>query len=216
MASNQSKKDGARTAISGAWKKYLPFAVPAAIGFGAALVFSGGFASFLHFSNTMEFCISCHEMESTVYQEYKESTHFSSRSGVTPICSDCHVPHGNWLKTIIYKTGASKELIAHFITHTVNTPEKFEAKRLELAQNVWAEFKANDSAQCRSCHKVTNWDLSLHKARARGQHESMAETGETCIDCHKGIAHKDVQDRLPQEEDSFSLEGEEDGGFELQ
>ncbi|MFQ5562246.1 MAG: NapC/NirT family cytochrome c [Parvularculaceae bacterium] len=91
----------------------------------------------------------------------------------------------------------------------MNTKEKFEAKRLELAKNVWAEMKANDSENCRSCHHVDNWDLSLQKTRARGQHEEMAETGETCIDCHKGIAHKAVHEDL-EEEDSFSLEDEDD------
>jgi len=193
------------------WKRCLPFAVPAAAGFGAAIIFSGGLASFVQYSNTLNFCAySCHEMESTVFQEFKESTHFSSRSGVHPVCADCHVPHGNWIETLIYKAGASKELIAHFITHTVNTPEKFEAKRLELAKNVWAEMEANDSENCRKCHNVENWDLSLQKPRARGQHEEMAATGDTCIDCHKGIAHKAVHEKVEEEEDSFSLDNEEE------
>lgn len=182
------------------WKRCLPFAVPAAAGFGAALIFSGGLASFVQYSNTLNFCAySCHEMQSTVYEEYKKSTHFSSRSGVHPVCADCHVPHGNWIKTLIYKSGATKELFGHAVG-VVNTSEKFEAKRLDLAKNVWAEMEANDSENCRGCHKVENWDLSLQKNRARVQHEDMAKTGETCIDCHKGIAHKAVHEKAEEEE----------------
>lgn len=196
------------------WKRCLPFVVPAAIGFVAALIFAGGLASFVQYSNSLGFCAnSCHEMQSTVYQEYKKSVHFTSRTGVHPVCSNCHVPHGNWLKTLIYKAGATKELFHHF-AGTVNTTEKFEAKRLELAENVWREMKANDSENCRSCHKVENWDLSLQKPRARGQHEDMVKTGQTCIDCHKGIAHKAVHEKQ-EEEDSFTLDGEEES-FELQ
>lgn len=176
------------------------------LGFAAGMaflgvVFSGAFASFVQYSNTMEFCISCHEMEATVYQEYKDSVHYTSRSGVRPVCADCHVPHDNWLKMVGYKVLATKELYVHVIGG-IDTPEKFEAKRAELAQGVWDRMKATDSRECRHCHNTEAWDLALQARRARTMHESMAETGETCIDCHKGIAHKPVETE------------EEEGGFE--
>jgi cytochrome c-type protein NapC len=38
------------------------------------------------------------------------------------------------------------------------------------------------------------------RPRARNQHLSALETGRTCIDCHKGIAHKSVRDLLSEEE----------------
>ena len=46
----------------------------------------------MEMTNTLEFCTTCHEMRDTVYQEYKETIHYSNRSGVRAICSDCHVP----------------------------------------------------------------------------------------------------------------------------
>lgn len=214
MTTNDIHDKGASNPKTSFWKRYVPFAVPAALGFGAAIIFAGAFASFVEHSNTMEFCVSCHEMQSTVYQEYQKSVHFSSRSGVHPVCADCHVPHDNWIHMVVYKVGATSELLKHFMG-AVNTTEKFEARRLALAEGVWAQMKANDSANCRSCHEVANWDLSLQKARARGQHEDMAKTGETCIDCHKGIAHKAVHEQIQEEEDSFSLEDEEES-FELE
>ena len=166
----------------------------------AVLVFVGGFASFVQYSNTMEFCISCHEMESTVYQEYKESRHFQTRTGARPTCANCHVPHDNWMKMVTFKVMATKELFLH-VTGALDTKEKFEAKRLELAETVWARMEANDSANCRACHKVAAWDLALQTPRARGQHESAETNGETCIDCHKGIAHKSIHEELEEEEE---------------
>jgi nitrate/TMAO reductase-like tetraheme cytochrome c subunit len=76
---------------------------------------------------------------------------------VRVICADCHVPK-EWTPKLTRKIRASNELL-HKILSSINTKEKFEAKRLELAQNVWAAMKQ----------------------------------GKTCIDCHKGIAH-----RLPE------------------
>ena len=130
------------------------------------LVASGAFASFVQYTNTMEFCISCHEMESTVYEEFKKSPHFRSPSGVRPKCSNCHVPHDNWPLTVWFKVKATKELYYH-LTGAVDTAEKFEAKRLELAEDVWALMKATDSRECRSCHKVEAWDLEKQRPRAR-------------------------------------------------
>ncbi|MFQ5562245.1 MAG: NapC/NirT family cytochrome c [Parvularculaceae bacterium] len=126
---NNPRKAARKSSLSGFWSRIFPFAVPAAIGFGAAIILSGAMASFVQYSNTMEFCAySCHEMESTVFEEFKESTHFSSRSGVYPVCADCHVPHGNWIETLIYKTGATKELFYHLydvaLTATHNAREK--------------------------------------------------------------------------------------------
>ena len=203
--SGKSKKRRFERFIS-IWMKCRPFAVPGAIGFVIALAFAGGFASFVQYSNTLEFCTSCHEMESTVFQEYKKSVHFTTRTGVHPICSSCHVPHDNWIHMVAYKVGATAELVKHF-AGAVNTTEKFEARRLALAEIVWARMKASDSHECRSCHNVANWDLSLQKPRARAQHEDMAKTGETCIDCHKGIAHKAVHEKDEKEkDDSFELQ----------
>ncbi len=79
-----------------------------------------------------------------------------------------------------------------------------------MAEAVWARMKANDSAECRRCHSVAHWDLSLHKPRARAQHRDMAKNGETCIDCHKGIAHKAVHQEVEEEEE------EEEQSFELE
>ncbi len=144
-------------------------------------------------TNTTEFCISCHEMKNTVYEEYKTTTHFANRSGVSVTCADCHVPREGLAK-LWRKIEASND-IYHTLIGTVDTPAKFEAKRLELAQRVWAYMKASDSRECRSCHSFSAMVTEQQKPRARAQHQSASTTGETCIDCHKGIAHKPIHQR---------------------
>ena len=115
------------------------------------IIFWGGFNTAMEATNTMEFCISCHEMRNTVYEEYKKTVHYSNRTGVRAICSDCHVPK-EWTAKLMRKIEATFKEVPHKILGTIDTPEKFEAKRLELAQHEWARLKKNDSLECRNCH----------------------------------------------------------------
>ena len=157
-------------------------------GFVAGIIFWGGFNTALEVTNTEQFCISCHEMENNPYEELKTTIHFSNRSGVRATCPDCHVPH-NWTDKIARKMQASKEVWGK-IFGTINTPEKFEAKRRHLAENEWRRLKANDSLECRNCHNFDYMDFTAQSKRAAEQHSTSLASGEkTCIDCHKGIAH---------------------------
>lgn len=172
---------------------------------GAALVFMiigvifwGGFNTAMEATNTLEFCISCHEMEENVYQEYKKTVHYTNRSGVRATCSDCHVPDP-WVHKVVRKVQASNEVF-HKILGTIDTPEKFDNKRLELAKNVWAAMKSTDSRECRNCHDFDSMNPADQKKRSRKQHINGMQAGNTCIDCHKGIAHKKVHDQLSDEE----------------
>ncbi len=157
-------------------------------GFIAGVIFWGGFNTALELSNTEEFCISCHEMENNVYQELQQTVHWSNHAGVRARCPDCHVPH-NWTDKIARKMQASKEVWGK-IFGTINTKEKFEAKRLYLAQNEWDRFKANNSLECKNCHDYDSMDFDKMSRTARVQMKSAAERDQSCIDCHKGIAHK--------------------------
>jgi cytochrome c-type protein NapC len=75
------------------------------------------------------------------------------------------------------------------IMGTIDTPETFEAKRLELAEHEWARMKKADSRECRNCHSFDGMNAEKQKQRARKQHELAQRDKQTCIDCHKGIAH---------------------------
>jgi cytochrome c-type protein NapC len=158
-------------------------------GFIAGIVFWGGFNTALEATNTETFCISCHEMHDNVYQELRPTIHFTNRSGVRATCPDCHVPH-EWTHKIARKMQASKEVWGHLFG-TINTQKKFQEHRLELAKHEWARLKANDSLECRNCHTTLAMDLVAQNERAQRVHQEFLFNGErTCIDCHKGIAHR--------------------------
>jgi len=158
-------------------------------GFIAGVVFWGAFNTALEMTSTEAFCTGCHEMHDNTFAELKTTIHYSNRSGVRAICSDCHVPH-NWTDKIARKMQASKEVWAK-VFGTVNTREKFQDKRLELAEHEWRRFKANNSLECRNCHSFESMDFTRQSPRAQNAHQRFLVTGEkTCIDCHKGIAHE--------------------------
>lgn len=167
-------------------------------GFVAGILFWGGFNTGMEATNQLEFCIGCHEMKNTVYQEYKQTIHYSNRTGVRAVCSDCHVPK-DWTHKMMRKIQASREVLGK-ITGTIDTKEKFEEKRLELATREWARMKASDSRECRNCHSFDGMDGDKQKQRARKQHENAKKDKQTCIDCHKGIAHHKPKG-MPEEDE---------------
>lgn len=158
------------------------------VGFVAGVIFWGGFNWSMEATNTEAFCITCHEMEDNVYQEYKETIHYSNRTGVRATCPDCHVPK-TWIHKVVRKIKASNELY-HKLLGTINTREKYEAKRLELATNVWKVMEETDSRECRNCHSFEYMDFPSQEKRSRNSHDKAMTDGKTCINCHKGIAHE--------------------------
>ncbi|SHE73998.1 Tetraheme cytochrome c subunit of nitrate or TMAO reductase [Ruegeria intermedia] len=182
------------------WRRYFLWGMPVAgiaAAFVAGIIFWGGFNTAMEATNTEKFCISCHEMRDYIYTEYKGTIHDVNRSGVGAVCSDCHVPK-DWTHKIIRKIQASKELYGKLVG-TISTPEKFEAKRIHLAMNEWERMKKTDSRECRNCHDFESMMPEFQKPRARQQHLNAMEVGQTCIDCHKGIAHSNIRDRAPEE-----------------
>ena len=169
------------------------------IGMLLGVLFWGGFNTAMEATNTETFCISCHEMKDNVYMEYQETIHYNNRTGVRATCSDCHVPK-DWTHKMIRKVQASREVWGK-LTGTIDTREKFEAKRLKLARSEWARMKASDSRECRNCHSFESMNSEAQKQRARKQHEMAIEDNLTCIDCHKGIAHHKPEGMTEEDEE---------------
>lgn len=157
-------------------------------GVAAGIIFWGGFNTFVEYTNRTDFCISCHEMRDTVYLEYQESKHYSNASGVRASCADCHVPR-EWGAKIARKIRASNELY-HKLVGSIDTKEKFEAKRLQLAENVWRSMQASDSRECRNCHDYQAMDFHEQSRRGAEKMKKAMDKGKTCIECHKGVAHQ--------------------------
>ena len=175
--------------------------IGAAAFFAIGIVFWAGLNVAIESTDNMEFCIGCHVMESTVYQEYKKTPHYQNRTGVQATCPDCHVPRP-WLDRALRKLRASNEIL-HWMLGSIDTPEKFEAKRLTLAKHVWKSMKETDSRECRNCHSWEAMKGAKQQRRARKQHELALIDNLTCIDCHKGIAHRAVHKLLDDDEDFY-------------
>lgn len=155
---------------------------------GAGLIFWGSVSVGMDMTNVESFCISCHEMRNNVYQEYKETIHYENRTGVRATCPDCHVPK-EWMHMVVRKFKATNELF-HKIIGTIDTPEKFSAKRLEMAEYVWRNMRDTNSHECRNCHALTYMALEKQKKSSQRAHKRAVGNNFTCIDCHMGIAHK--------------------------
>jgi cytochrome c-type protein NapC len=164
------------------------FLAISAVFFAGGVLFWGGFNTAIDVTNTLDFCTTCHEMRDTVYQEYKQTVHYSNRSGIRAICSDCHVPK-DWSHKIARKMRASLEIWGK-ISGTIDTPAKFEAKRMVLASHEWERMKESNSRECRNCHAFDAMSGGLQKPEPYKVHMQAREQGRTCIDCHKGVAHK--------------------------
>jgi cytochrome c-type protein NapC len=80
------------------------------------------------------------------------------------------------------------------LTGSIDTPEKFEAKRITLATHEWERMKESDSRECRNCHNFEAMSADYQKKSNYARHMKAKDAGKTCIDCHKGIAHQ-----LPKE-----------------
>jgi cytochrome c-type protein NapC len=185
----------------GFWSRRLVLGVSTAgalLFFAVGIIFWGGFNTAMEATNSTEFCIGCHEMKNNVYEEYKPTIHYTNRTGVRAGCPDCHVPKP-WIHKIVRKIKASRELF-FWATGKIDTPEKFDEHRLDLAKSVWGAMKDTDSRECRNCHNFESMNHEFQKPRARKQHVNSFKTGQNCIDCHKGIAHKGVRDDLTDEE----------------
>ena len=156
------------------------------------ILFWGAFNTSLHLTNTETFCISCHEMRDNVYKEYKETIHYSNRTGVRATCPDCHVPK-EWAYMVTRKIKATNELF-HKIIGSIDTPEKFRAKRLQLSEHVWKNMRDTDSRECRNCHSFDSMSIASQKKSSQRAHGRAINNGFTCIDCHMGIAHNISKD----------------------
>jgi cytochrome c-type protein NapC len=169
-----------------------------AVGLAIGALFFGSLGSFMVYANSEQFCANaCHEMQ-PLLKEHKGTIHDVNRSGVRATCNDCHVPH-DYIPNYLAKLGLFSDVWGHYVTHSIDTKEKFEAKRYELAKRVWVYMKENDSRECRHCHTTAKMDPDKQSEKALARHEKGRTEGLTCIECHFAIAHNEPDGPGPQE-----------------
>ncbi|HEX5128962.1 MAG TPA: NapC/NirT family cytochrome c [Usitatibacter sp.] len=143
----------------------------------------------VYVTGTDQFCgYACHSMQ-WVAKEHAQSVHAVNRTGVKAGCHDCHIPH-NYPELLVYKAKAGIRDVIGEMRGVISTEEKFKKERLSMARNVWEEYRGNNSRACRTCHQFSKEMLAKQKEEVRPIHEAVIAGNGTCIDCHKGVAHK--------------------------
>lgn len=112
------------------------------------------------YANTPGFCGSCHSMEKS-YFSWGTSSHKQFA------CIECHLPHGNTVHTILYKTYAG---VRDVFGETVrNYPYTF---------NLSNHARDIASENCIRCHFSTIENTAMVK-----------DSGTDCMKCHKFLVH---------------------------
>jgi len=161
------------------------FLVLLLVGAGFGIIASVVFDTTLHYTSSNEFCRNCHE--GNVFKEWQESAHHTNRTGTVVDCAACHIPE-EFIPKLTAKVMALGDVWAHF-QGNIDTPEKFEARRLHLAKTVWARMAARQDKECRNCH-VTEAMMNPDKPANKKIHLAADKEGQPCSDCHEGVAHK--------------------------
>ncbi|MBF0126609.1 MAG: NapC/NirT family cytochrome c [Magnetococcales bacterium] len=185
----------------------LPFWLFFLGGLGVGVIgFAGMHFLFMDgFTNSLEMCVSCHEMEG-VYKEYQQSIHYKNPSGVRVVCANCHIPHGkgvgDYLDKLLDKVFVGGRHLYHHLIGTYPDAASFEKARYRLARNVLENMRKRDSRECRQCHTYEAMQFADQQRSAANKHERMMKEGtKTCIDCHLGIAHEEPREPVAQEND---------------
>jgi len=190
----QEHPEGSHARATSLWRKrrwLLGLPLGAIVAFGVGILAWVGMHASLEATNTLAFCVSCHEMEDNAFREYKESAHYTNAAGVRAVCADCHVPDALAPKLLRKVQATFKELPGHFMG-VIDTREKYDNHRAEMAMSVWTTMRSNDSRECRNCHTYASMALDLQGRSASRKHsaEWRERFGDTCIDCHFGVAHE--------------------------
>jgi cytochrome c-type protein NapC len=160
--------------------------VLAGLGLGALGVV--GFDASMEATSSNDFCLSCHELADNAGREFVGTPHHTNRSGKRATCADCHVAKEFGPK--VWRKIRAVGEIYHHVIGTIDTREKYDENRMWMASKTWAYMNATDSRECRNCHNQAGWDLALQSEKAQQYHDGPLAKGKTCIDCHKGLAHK--------------------------
>jgi nitrate/TMAO reductase-like tetraheme cytochrome c subunit len=158
------------------------------LGIVFGLVATVGTQVMVHATGTDQFCgTACHSMQ-WVAKEHAASGHHVNRTGVKAGCHDCHLPRGYPMVLWDKAKAGTKDIIGE-MRGVIGTEDLFKKERKRMAEEVWADYKGDNSQACRNCHQWNKEILAKQKEFVRPMHQSVLDGQATCIDCHKGIAH---------------------------
>ena len=132
-------------------------------GFAIGLLACGIASAFLSISGSPEFCGNCHSMKSEA-ATFAESSHKSQE------CTECHLPHQNFVVYFVEKGRTGMVDMYH-----------------EAVRDYPAHIKLSENG-----HKMVNDNcIRCHGATMEGVHvtEGKYDTGGDCLKCHRRIVH---------------------------
>jgi len=142
-----------------------------------------GFHYAMQATSSNEFCAQCHADNAT--KEWRESAHYRNSHGFVAGCADCHLPEAFLPRVARKLRGATFEVWGQ-LAGVLDTPEKYEARRLEMAQTEWRRLRSDGAQECRGCHRTA----SMAEKSVADMHGAALSGGATCTDCHQGVAHR--------------------------
>lgn len=131
-----------------------------AVGIFAGIVLSAVTVKALEYTDSPEFCQSCHIM-SSVHESFMDSTH------ATLACSDCHLPHDSKVKKYTYKAKAG---MSHVYYNTIG------AEKIPDVIHANASSDEVINQNCIDCHERTLNNVS-HDVK------------DSCVSCHQAVPH---------------------------
>jgi len=156
------------------------------IGIVAATLFIIIQIGIIESTSTVEFCASCHSME-TFHQAWVNGKHGVGKKGIVVAkCVDCHLPHDNmvhylWAKGI----AGTKDAVATVFGYEPDWIENLEERE---------EYTYESG--CRRCHvNLVAPGIPIKAFTAHRQYE-LGETDKTCISCHTDVGHGDLKSIL--------------------
>lgn len=171
---------------SSRWSVLVLMIIGAAVG----TLISVSFQAVMTITDSDKFCGTfCHSHEKFVNPEHMTSNHYTNRTSVRARCVDCHVPHTFPAKLIFKIRAGTRNVIAE-ARGVISTQEKFDKERWRLANIVWDQMRANNSANCRFCHNNPMLDSTKQTELALKQHKRFTTGKSTCIECHSAMEHK--------------------------
>ncbi len=127
------------------------------------------------------YCLSCHEMQSSVGQGWKASKHYDNSLGIVAKCTDCHVTEGveGYFTTKLLP--GLRDHVVHFFGQS--NPEKMDWVRLRANSR-----KSVSDSSCRKCHSALS-SLSMSKAGVVAHARVEGEKAKRCLACHVNQMH---------------------------
>jgi nitrate/TMAO reductase-like tetraheme cytochrome c subunit len=154
---------------------------------------------FDHYTSTDTFCASCHSMD-IVAKEYRESIHYTSRSGVRAQCGDCHVHEGVFAAAWDHFMGYN-DLLEQLFGPDYDDPVVLNVHRPDMAFRARDWFNKDGSKTCLRCH-VREAITGSHPLTHEIHMVDAKDKG--CVECHYNLVHRKVPHKKTFKRDKWN------------